>query len=85
MEKEPNPTAYGIRLEVLRMAHNDCFELFQHKLNALENSKPVLENGTGVTRFFPVSETEINGLYPTTGQILDRAKQLYKFICDKAN
>lgn len=81
---EPNINAYGIRLEVLKMAHNDCFELFQRKLEAIKESKPIscaiIKSGIRDA----VSEEEITSIYPTTTQIMDRAKSLYKFICEKA-
>lgn len=84
METNPNPTAYGIRLEILKMAHNDCFQLFEQKLRALENSKPLIPGSEhNVARLAQVTDAEISALYPTTEQIMDRAKQLYKFVCEK--
>jgi len=82
---ETNTNAYGIRLAVLNMAHDDCFTLFEHKLNALQNSKPPVDaHDSSIARQKALTESEITGLYPTTSQIQDRAKALYKFICEKA-
>lgn len=82
METNTNTNAYGIRLAVLNIAHDDCFQLFEQKLNAIRENKPYKNNG-GVTDREALTEQEITSLYPTTGQIQDRAKALYKFICEK--
>lgn len=74
--------AYEIRLEVLRMAHDDCFTLFSEKLQSLRYSKPAVP-GTGITELVPVTQEEILKLYPNTDIIVERAKDFYKFICEK--
>jgi len=82
--ENPNPTAYGIRLEVLRMAHNDCFQLFEQKLHAIENGKPLIDaHDSSIVRRVAISEKEILDIYPTPEQIKTRASSLYKFVCEK--
>ena len=73
---EQNTSPYQIRLEVLRLVHNDCMEVFREKLG---NSK--LDPNTTEVKWIP--NDTIDKLYPTADQITKRAEELYKFICKK--
>jgi hypothetical protein len=62
--------AYEIRLEVLKMAHSDCFAFYAETLN---NHKLASENGH-------IEEHLITDLLPSPEQIISRATELYKFV-----
>lgn len=64
--------AYEIRLEVLRMAHDDLFFVYQEQV---ANSRAV--DGT-------YSDPNIiKTLLPSTESIKDRAEDLYTFVTEK--
>ena len=65
--------AYEIRLEVLKMAHSDCFNFY---LETLNNHRLAVENGH-------IDESLISSLYPKTDDIISRANDLYKFVEEK--
>ena len=62
--------AYEIRMEVLKMAHSDCFNYY---LETLNNHRLAVENGS-------IDQTLIDDLYPKTENIISRANELYKFV-----
>lgn len=82
METKSNSIAFEIRFDVLKLAHNDCFELFNNKRESII-SKDTKVSDTGIMTVGKISEEELAAIYPTTEQILERAKELYKFICEK--
>ncbi len=69
-----NKNAYEIRLEILQMAHDDVFHTYYEKLNVLraEDEKNSIKK--------MLTETEIDGLFPKTKVILERADELYAFV-----
>jgi len=62
--------AYEIRMEVLKMAHSDCFNYY---LETLNNHRLAEEIGS-------IDQTLIDDLYPKTENIISRANELYKFV-----
>jgi hypothetical protein len=62
--------AYEIRMEVLKMAHSDCFN---HYLETLNNHRLTVENGS-------IDQNLIDDLYPKSEDIISRANELYKFV-----
>lgn len=61
--------AYNIRLSILKLAHDDCFDVFYRKI---DSAKDTTENG--------LTEEYINSIYPSTDNIIKRAEELYKFV-----
>lgn len=65
--------AYEIRLDVLQMAHSDEYDKYHHKLDTIRNRETgMLDNAT-----------DIDSLTPKTSDIIARAEELYKFVCEK--
>jgi len=62
--------AYEIRMEVLKMAHSDCFNYY---LETLNNHRLAVENGS-------IDQNLIDDLYPKSENIISRANELYKFV-----
>ena len=62
--------AYEIRMEVLKMAHSDCFNYY---LETLNNHRLAVENGS-------IDQNLIDDLYPKPENIISRANELYKFV-----
>lgn len=60
---------YEIRLEVLKLAHSDCFNKYFETLNNIR-----LGNETSIP------QEKIDGLFPKTSDIMNRAKELYEFV-----
>lgn len=81
--REHGKNAYEIRCEILHMAHNDCFDLFQRRLEELQNSKYVDCSQISTGKRISLTEQEITSIYPTAKDIMDRAEELYKFVCKK--
>jgi hypothetical protein len=69
-----NKNAYEIRLDVLQMAHDDELAKFHQKLDLLrcEADKD--------PRKKMITETEVDGMFPKTKVILERAEELYSFV-----
>jgi hypothetical protein len=64
--------AYEIRLDVLRMAHDDLFSRYHEKVGILrDNSNRKNE---------PFDVINCDALYPTVGEIAKRANELYAFV-----
>lgn len=76
-----NANAYQIRLEVLKLANDACFNLFYQKAESLK-SKNIENSGSGIFKDGTPPE-EIDKIYPTPEDILNRAEKLYTFICKK--
>lgn len=68
-----NKNAYEIRLDVLQMAHDDELSKFHQKLELLRCE----ESGPNKKM---ITETEIDGMFPKTKMILERAEELYSFV-----
>lgn len=67
-----NKNAYEIRLEVLRMAHDDLFGKFHETVGTLR-----VNAETSGQIFDPKT---VEGLYPQTADIISRAEELYSFV-----
>jgi hypothetical protein len=67
--------AYEIRLEILRMAHDDALSKYHHKIGVARDSAK--ENKT------QFDDTLIDSLFPNTNSITSRAEELYKFVESK--
>ena len=67
-----NKNAYEIRLEILKMAHDDATgryyqKLDMHRLNADKHN-------------MELNSTLVESLFPTSEEILVKAEELYKFV-----
>jgi hypothetical protein len=67
-----NKNAYEIRLEILKMAHDDATgkyyqKLDQHRLNANRANEPF-------------NITLVDSLFPKSEDILAKAEELYEFV-----
>jgi hypothetical protein len=60
---------YEIRLEVLRLAHADCFNKYIETVNNIR-----LGNESSIP------QEQIDGFFPKTEDIISRAKELYEFV-----
>jgi|APGre2960657373_1045057.scaffolds.fasta_scaffold34795_2 hypothetical protein len=69
-----NKNAYEIRLNVLEMAHQDEMTKFHEKMQLLR-----LEEEKDPTKQM-LTETEVDGMFPKTKNILQRAEELYSFV-----
>ena len=70
-----NKNAYEIRLDILRLAHDDLMGQYHHKISALQNNADKAD-----TQF----DTQvITSLYPSTDEVIARAERLYKFVDTK--
>ena len=70
-----NKNGYEIRLEILKMAHDDATgryyqKIDQHRVNADKTN----------TTF---DTTLVESLFPTSAEIIARAEELYKFVESK--
>jgi hypothetical protein len=63
-------TGYEIRLEVLKLAHADCFNKFIETMNNIRYGNE--------TESIP--QEKIDELFPKTNDIISRAKELYEFV-----
>lgn len=62
-------TGYEIRLEVLKLAHADCFNKYIETINNIR-----LGNDSSIP------QDKIDDLFPKTPDIINRAKELYQFV-----
>lgn len=67
-----NKNAYEIRLEILKMAHDDAISKYHHKMNAHQH-----DADKGNKEF---DKTLIESLFPVPADILTRAAELYQFV-----
>jgi len=67
-----NKNAYEIRLEILRMAHDDAFGQYHHKISVAREDSQRFEK--------EFDSTLIERLLPTTESIIARAEELYAFV-----
>ena len=70
-----NKNAYEIRLDILKLAHDDLVGQYHHKIAALQNDaeKSNAQFDTQV----------ITSLFPSTDEVIARAERLYKFVDTK--
>jgi hypothetical protein len=64
--------AYEIRLEILKMAHDDATGRYYQKLEAHRRNADTLN--------IAFSETLIESLFPSSAEILAKAEELYAFV-----
>jgi predicted HTH domain antitoxin len=67
-----NKNAYEIRLELLRMAHDDLVGQYNHKIGVATNEAYNNKQEFDITL--------IESLFPKSEDILVRAAELYKFV-----
>jgi hypothetical protein len=67
-----NKNAYEIRLEVLKMAHDDLFSKYHEKVSNLRYNADRDQLKLDLEPY--------DKLYPSTSDIINRAKDLYIFI-----
>lgn len=67
-----NKNAYEIRLDVLRMAHDDVFSRYHERLNHHRVNADRANTA--------YNDALIDTLYPDTSEILQRADALYAFV-----
>jgi hypothetical protein len=74
MNTHTNKNAYEIRLEILKMAHDDATGKYYQKLDFYRRD---------ADRFDKELDTAIiESLFPTSAEILVQAEELYKFVQD---
>lgn len=67
-----NKNAYEIRLEILKMAHDDAVGRYHHKIG---------QHQQNAERFNQLLDpTLIESLFPTSAEILNKAEELYEFV-----
>lgn len=64
--------AYEIRLEILKMAHDDAFSTYYQKLDMHRNNADKLKNEYNVDL--------VDSLLPKSVDILAKATELYSFV-----
>tara|TARA_R110000868_G_scaffold398317_1_gene671424 strand:- start:296 stop:559 length:264 start_codon:yes stop_codon:yes gene_type:complete len=84
-----NKNAYEIRLEVLSLAHSDCWNTYHEKLNvlrehdqrAMEDYYRKLEGDSTTPLPKPLFNAEaIDALVPMSDSVKARAAELYSFV-----
>ena len=67
-----NKNAYEIRLEILRMAHDDAVGRYHHRIGVERDNAEKLE------KLF--DSTLIESLFPTSQAVITKAEELYRFV-----
>ena len=67
-----NKNAYEIRLDILRMAHDELFGSYHFKLNTLQQEAE--------TQRTTLSLSKIDELRPTSAEVIKKATELYSFV-----
>jgi len=67
-----NKNAYEIRLDILRMAHDEELSVFNMKFDQLSKEADAQQSY--------IKDEVIDKLRPTTAKILARAQELYSFV-----
>jgi hypothetical protein len=67
-----NKNAYEIRLEVLKMAHDDLYDLYHHQLETVRNNNLLTKT--------TVNCESLEKLQPSPHNIINRAEELYSFV-----
>jgi hypothetical protein len=67
-----NKNAFEIRLDILKMAHDDAVGRYHHKISYHQQNADKLNQ-----QYDP---TLIESLFPTSADVLARAEELYKFV-----
>ena len=70
-----NKNAYEIRLDILKLAHDDLMGQYHQKIGALQTNAEKSN-----TQF---DAQAITSLYPSTDEVIARAERLYKFVDTK--
>lgn len=72
MNNHYSKNAYEIRLEILKMAHDDATGKYHHKISVARDDAQRLNK--------EFDATLIESLFPVSATILARAEELYKFV-----
>jgi len=72
MNTNNSKNAYEIRLEILKMAHDDAVGRYHHKVSQHQQNAERFNK--------PLDPTLIESLFPTSAEILDKAAELYTFV-----
>jgi hypothetical protein len=67
-----NKNAYEIRLDILRMAHDDATGKYYQKLEYHRNNADKFNN--------QLDPTLVDSLFPTSADIIAKAEELYAFV-----
>ena len=67
-----NKNAYEIRLDILKLAHDDLTGQYYQKIDVLR------QNADKADTSFDASA--ITSLFPSTDEVIARAERLYKFV-----
>ena len=67
-----NKNAYEIRLEILKMAHDDATGRYYQKLD--------MHRHNADKHNMELSSTLVESLFPTSEEIITKAEELYKFV-----
>ena len=83
--------AYEIRLDILRMAHDDVLERYHQSVDTLRVAddralcklQDGLGGGKGKDTHDYVDVDTVQKLFPTPDQIKHRAEELYQFVAEE--
>lgn len=75
MNTNTNKNAYEIRLEILKMAHDDATGRYYQKIDQHRHNA----DKTNTT----FDTTLVESLFPTSADIIARAEELYQFVESK--
>lgn len=67
-----NKNAYEIRLEILKMAHDDATGKYYQKLDLHRQNADKFNN--------QIDPTLVESLFPTSAEMLAKAEELYAFV-----
>ena len=67
-----NKNAYEIRLEILKMAHDDATGKYYQKLDFYRRDADKFDK--------ELDPAIIESLFPTSAEMLDKAEELYAFV-----
>lgn len=70
-----NKNAYEIRLDILKLAHDDLMGQYNHKISILQNEADRQQTA--------MDAEQVTALYPSTDDIIARAERLYRFVDTK--
>ena len=81
--------AYEIRLDILRMAHDDALEQYHQSVDTIriadDRHREKLQDGLGTAKDIHdyVDVDTVTKLFPTPDQIKQRAEELYQFVAEE--
>ena len=70
-----NKNAYEIRLDILKLAHDDLMGQYHHRISILQNEADRQQTS--------MDAGHVTSLYPSTDEVIARAERLYKFVDSK--